>query len=251
MVGAIPALVFCWLKSRNKVVGLGLGVVALAAPWSWPRTNLMEEFDSIGDTDAGTAGTRRYFWDLSVKMFEERPMFGVGASCWGNALYSGLIEAPIAPRPHDPALRLLPGADRAGRGGDLLLDGPACPPRPWRSARCARIPPGRGRRKHPGRRPRSGGAAQAAGRTCSSCATSSRPWPSASSASWSAAPSSPCSTTPACPSSPPWPRRPARPGAPRRCWRRRYPAVRRRPRGRRATRCRDGRADAPAREVLT
>ena len=94
MVGAIPALLFCWLKSRNKVIGLGLGVIALAGALVLAPPSLKQEFVSIGDTDQGTAGTRRYFWDLSVQMFEERPILGVGASCWGNALYSGLIEEP-------------------------------------------------------------------------------------------------------------------------------------------------------------
>lgn len=94
LVGAIPALVFCWLKSRNKWVGLGLGVAAVAGALMLAPDRLMSEFASIADTQGGTAGSRRYFWDLSVRMFEERPVFGVGASCWGNALYSGLIEEP-------------------------------------------------------------------------------------------------------------------------------------------------------------
>lgn len=94
MVGAIPALLFCWLKSRNKVLGLGLGAAALAGALVLAPPGIKEEFASIGNTEEGTAGTRRYFWDLSVQMFEERPIFGVGASCWGNALYSGLIEEP-------------------------------------------------------------------------------------------------------------------------------------------------------------
>jgi hypothetical protein len=94
LVGAIPALVFCWLKSRNKWVGLGLGAAVLAGALALAPPDLKEEFLSIADTEGGTAGSRRYFWDLSVQMFAERPFFGVGASCWGNALYSGLIDEP-------------------------------------------------------------------------------------------------------------------------------------------------------------
>jgi hypothetical protein len=95
MVGAIPALVFCWLKSRNKLIGVGLGAAALAGAVAVAPDALLEEFRSIGDTQGGTAGARRYLWDLSVQMFMERPVFGVGAFCWGNALYSGLIEEPL------------------------------------------------------------------------------------------------------------------------------------------------------------
>jgi O-antigen ligase len=76
-------------------VALALGLVAVAGALVLAPPDFMKEFESIADTDAGTAGTRRYFWDLSVQMFLERPVFGVGASCWGNALYSGLIEEPL------------------------------------------------------------------------------------------------------------------------------------------------------------
>lgn len=94
MVGSIPALGFCWLKSRNKALSLGLGAVALAAALAFAPANFNKEFESIGDTHEGTAEARRYYWDLSVQMFEKRPVFGVGAMCWGNALYSGLLPSP-------------------------------------------------------------------------------------------------------------------------------------------------------------
>lgn len=92
MVGVIPALFFCWLKSRNKAVGLILAGVALGGALLFMPSNFKSEFKSIGDTDQGTAEARRYYWDLSVMMFEKRPVVGVGAMSWGNALYSGLLK---------------------------------------------------------------------------------------------------------------------------------------------------------------
>lgn len=94
MVGAIPALIFCWLKSRNKAVSLVLAAMALIIAVIFAPPNLKKEFLSIGDAQESTAASRRYFWDLSVQMFEKRPVFGVGAMCWGNALYSGLLPIP-------------------------------------------------------------------------------------------------------------------------------------------------------------
>ncbi|HKP97268.1 MAG TPA: O-antigen ligase family protein [Fibrobacteria bacterium] len=94
MVGTIPALAFCWLKSRNKALSLAVGGLVLGAALVFAPSNFKTEFESIGDTHENTAEARRYYWDLSVQMFEKRPVFGVGAMCWGNALYSGLLPSP-------------------------------------------------------------------------------------------------------------------------------------------------------------
>lgn len=94
MVGVIPAVVFCWLKSRNKAVGLIMAAVALMGALVFMPSNFKSEFESIGKTEEGTAEARRYYWDLSVMMFEKRPVVGVGAMSWGNALYSGLLPIP-------------------------------------------------------------------------------------------------------------------------------------------------------------
>lgn len=94
MVGTIPALGFCWLKSRNKAVSLVLGGMALVVAVFFAPSNFTKEFESISDTHENTAEARRYYWDLSVQMFEKKPVFGVGAMCWGNALYSGLLPSP-------------------------------------------------------------------------------------------------------------------------------------------------------------
>jgi O-antigen ligase len=94
MVGCIPALAFCWFKSRNKAVSLAFGAVALAGALVFAPAQFKTEFVSIADTHESTADARRYYWDLSVQMFEKRPLLGVGAMCWGNALYSGVLSTP-------------------------------------------------------------------------------------------------------------------------------------------------------------
>ena len=94
MVGSIPALLFCWLKSRQKVLSLALGGLALVLAVLLAPPNFKKEFESIGDTHESTAEARRYYWDLSAQMWPHRPVFGVGAGSWGNALYSGLFAIP-------------------------------------------------------------------------------------------------------------------------------------------------------------
>ena len=94
MVGSIPALAFIWFKSRNKAVSLVLGIIVLAGALMFAPAKFKSEFISIADAKESTADSRRYFWDLSVQMFEKRPVFGVGAMCWGNALYSGMLPIP-------------------------------------------------------------------------------------------------------------------------------------------------------------
>lgn len=94
MVGSIPALLFCWLKSRQKALSMALGGLALVLAVIFAPPSFTKEFESIGDTHESTAEARRYYWDLSTQMWPHRPIFGVGAMCWGNALYSGLFTTP-------------------------------------------------------------------------------------------------------------------------------------------------------------
>ncbi len=94
MVGSIPALLFCWMKSRQKMLSLALGGLALVLAVIFAPPTFTKEFESISDTHESTAEARRYYWDLSTQMWPHRPIFGVGAMCWGNALYSGLFTTP-------------------------------------------------------------------------------------------------------------------------------------------------------------
>jgi hypothetical protein len=94
MVGTLPTLLIIWLKSRKKVLTVVCIVVILIAVILWGPPGLLNEFKSIGQADEGTAGSRRYFWDLSIELFKKKPIFGVGARCWGNAVWSGLISLP-------------------------------------------------------------------------------------------------------------------------------------------------------------
>lgn len=94
MVGSIPALLFCWMKSRQKALSLALGGLALVLAVIFAPPTFTKEFESISDTHESTAEARRYYWDLSTQIWPHRPLFGVGAMCWGNALYSGLFTTP-------------------------------------------------------------------------------------------------------------------------------------------------------------
>jgi hypothetical protein len=94
MVGTIPTLLFIWLKSKNKIVTLILVVLAVFATIQFGPGNLISEFHTIGDTQESTASSRMYYWELSYNLFLERPIFGVGANAWGNAIWANIIETP-------------------------------------------------------------------------------------------------------------------------------------------------------------
>lgn len=94
MVGALPTLVVIWLNTKHKIVTLLFLICLLFVTVAFGPPELINEFKSIKNTNEGTAGTRRYFWQLSIEMFKQRPIFGVGAGGWGHAVWSGLIYLP-------------------------------------------------------------------------------------------------------------------------------------------------------------
>ena len=100
MVGTLVVLAACWLKSRYKistivVLFLLVAVVVVFGPnneSSRKGVSLVSEFQTISDTHETTADERLFYWGLSWKMFEARPIFGVGARAWGDAAWSGLVN---------------------------------------------------------------------------------------------------------------------------------------------------------------
>lgn len=110
MVGILPTLLLIWFRSKKKLISLILlcivgTIVVLNAP-----EKLVSEFASISDTEGGTAGTRRYYWELSIEMFKRKPILGVGPHCWGNAIWSGLVPTNKTVRnatPHSVYFQLI------------------------------------------------------------------------------------------------------------------------------------------------
>jgi O-antigen ligase len=94
MVGSLPTLFFIWLKSKNKFVVLLFLIAVLFIIVVNSPPELIAKYKTIQDPNAGTAGIRRYYWALSIELFKVRPIFGVGACCWANAIWSGLIYLP-------------------------------------------------------------------------------------------------------------------------------------------------------------
>lgn len=92
MVGALPTLGFIWLKSKRKILSLVLLAISLALTVAFGPEKLISEFKTIGDTNEGTASSRLYFWGLSWEMMKLRPLFGVGAMCWGNGVW-GMVQS--------------------------------------------------------------------------------------------------------------------------------------------------------------
>ncbi|MEO6095371.1 MAG: O-antigen ligase family protein [Fibrobacteria bacterium] len=94
MVGALPTLAFIWLKAKHKVRNAVILFLVLVAAVLTAPPKLISEFNSIKETDQGTAKSRRYFWHLSTQLFQARPLTGVGPACWYHGVWSGLIPNP-------------------------------------------------------------------------------------------------------------------------------------------------------------
>lgn len=110
MVGTLPTLLYIWIKSKQKFGILFLFVLLIVISIAIAPPVLIREFLSISNTTGGTAGERRYFWDLSWQMFLKRPLWGVGAQAWGNAVWSGIIDLPRHVRnstPHSVYFQLI------------------------------------------------------------------------------------------------------------------------------------------------
>lgn len=92
MVGSMVVLGGCWLKSRYKTSTMVIMVLLLVAVVALGPDKLVSEFESISDTHETTADQRIYYWGVSWEMFQQRPVFGVGAKAWGSAVWSGLVS---------------------------------------------------------------------------------------------------------------------------------------------------------------
>ena len=92
MVGTVVVLSACWLKTRYKISTIVVVILMLAAVLAIGPPKLMSEFESISDTHETTADERIFYWGLSWKMFLARPIFGVGARAWGDAVWSGIVS---------------------------------------------------------------------------------------------------------------------------------------------------------------
>ena len=91
MVGVLPTVFIIVMESKRKILTLFFMAIAISVAIVFAPPKLISEFKSIKNTNEGTAGARQYFWGLSIEMFKKKPLFGVGAQCWGNALWSGLV----------------------------------------------------------------------------------------------------------------------------------------------------------------
>jgi O-antigen ligase len=95
MVGALPTLAFIWLKSKKKALSLVLFAIGIGLTVAFGPEKLVSEFKTIGDTQESTASSRIFFWGLSWELFKLHPFFGVGAECWGNAIWANIQSGAI------------------------------------------------------------------------------------------------------------------------------------------------------------
>jgi probable O-glycosylation ligase (exosortase A-associated) len=78
-VGLMVILLFCIIRSKRKMLSLGIiGVILLAGAMFAPP-DYWQQMSTISDTKESTAQTRIHYWKAAVRMYEDNPLFGVGA----------------------------------------------------------------------------------------------------------------------------------------------------------------------------
>lgn len=79
LVGLAAVLLYCVLKSKRKLVSLGLIFLLGVAAISFAPPSYWEEIRTIPDVNEATARSRLNFWSAAVKMYLDYPVAGVGA----------------------------------------------------------------------------------------------------------------------------------------------------------------------------
>lgn len=79
-VGLVAAGLYCFLTSRRKLMNLGILAIATAGFLLVASPAYLAEISSIGNTDQGTANTRRFLWTTAWNMYLASPVIGVGGS---------------------------------------------------------------------------------------------------------------------------------------------------------------------------
>ncbi len=78
-VGLAAVIVFSIIRSKRKLLSLGIVGVIILAIFLFAPPDFMQQVQSISDTDEGTAQSRINYWKAAVRMYIDNPIIGVGA----------------------------------------------------------------------------------------------------------------------------------------------------------------------------
>lgn len=82
-LGLAAALLYCILKSKRRLAGLGYALLLGLALITLAPSSYWKEVETIADVKQETAVTRINYWKAALRMYEDHPIIGVGAGNGG------------------------------------------------------------------------------------------------------------------------------------------------------------------------
>ncbi len=95
-VGLMAVILFCILKSKQRLVSLGIVLLLAVTVISFASSEYWDEVKTISNIQESTAQARLDYWQAAVRMFIDYPITGVGAGNGGIRMpeyYTGPREA--------------------------------------------------------------------------------------------------------------------------------------------------------------
>jgi probable O-glycosylation ligase (exosortase A-associated) len=85
-LGCLAGLVVIWWRSRRRVLGAVLGIVALPILFAVMPQQYKTRYETVSSSHLdGSSHYRLVTWMTGLSMVADRPLFGVGAGCFGAA----------------------------------------------------------------------------------------------------------------------------------------------------------------------
>ena len=79
-VGLMAVALFCFMKSKRKLMNLGIAAMLGVAVLIFAPSSYWLQVESITDTEEATANSRLNYWHAAVRMYIDYPITGVGAA---------------------------------------------------------------------------------------------------------------------------------------------------------------------------
>src|SRR5262245_25711984 len=86
LLGCIAGLIVIWWRSRRRVLGAAVGVIGLCAMFVLMPQQYKTRYETVTHSHLdGSSHYRLVTWMTGLSMVADRPLFGVGAGCFGAA----------------------------------------------------------------------------------------------------------------------------------------------------------------------
>jgi probable O-glycosylation ligase (exosortase A-associated) len=96
LLGCLAGLIYLWWRSRRRVLGAVIGVAMLVAGFILMPAQYKTRYETVTQSHLDASSHYRVLtWLTGLDMVADRPLFGVGAGCFGAArgmAYSGTMH---------------------------------------------------------------------------------------------------------------------------------------------------------------